>query len=297
MTGWRWFKWLGVVVVVAALGLGAAVALAADASPFSSGSESGPTPQDDGERPWLGVFALPSHRVDGVALVWVAKDGPADQAGLERGDVITAVDGEPVTRLRELRSALADRLAGDTVTLTVIKGGATEPDGESSDVKVTLGTRPSHEEIRERFEERSEELGERFEGLWERTEEFRQELRERSQQRFDRFLGAEFSFLDDEGETVTVAIDAGEVKSVSAASLTVILNSGEDKTYTVGDDSHLPDDLAEGDQVVVVSVNGELKAVRRADGLGLFGAMGRFQSFSGLGQLLPSVFGEEAPEP
>lgn len=62
----------------------------------------------------------------------VTPDGPADRAGIEAGDVITAIDERPVTYADELIVAIRAKAPGDTVTLTVRTSG-----GERQ-VKVTL---------------------------------------------------------------------------------------------------------------------------------------------------------------
>ncbi|HWH06085.1 MAG TPA: PDZ domain-containing protein [Gaiellaceae bacterium] len=59
---------------------------------------------------------------DGALVVGVAPDAPA--AGkLETGDIIVAVDGEPVTSPEELREGIAGRKPGDTVELRVRADG------------------------------------------------------------------------------------------------------------------------------------------------------------------------------
>jgi putative serine protease PepD len=49
-------------------------------------------------------------------------EGPADRAGLEPGDVITEVDGQPVASFEEFVVEIRTRRPGDTVTLTVERG-------------------------------------------------------------------------------------------------------------------------------------------------------------------------------
>ena len=53
------------------------------------------------------------------------------------GDVITKLDGQPLTSMQQLASAIAQKQVGDKVTLTVTSGG-----GSPRDVTVTLGNRP-----------------------------------------------------------------------------------------------------------------------------------------------------------
>ena len=70
----------------------------------------------------------------GFQVVDVTKDGPADTAGLKVNDVITAVDGKPVTSLHlyDLRRELRDEKPGTVVHLSVLR------DAETKDIAVTL---------------------------------------------------------------------------------------------------------------------------------------------------------------
>ncbi|MEJ2515897.1 MAG: DegQ family serine endoprotease [Gammaproteobacteria bacterium] len=60
-------------------------------------------------------------------------DSAAAEAGLEAGDIIVSVDGEPVENANELRNAIGLKRSGDTVRLEVIR------DGDSRRVTATLG--------------------------------------------------------------------------------------------------------------------------------------------------------------
>jgi S1-C subfamily serine protease len=60
----------------------------------------------------------------GAAVVKVEPRSPADRAGLQRGDVITAVDGAPVRGATELRNRIGLTRAGSQITLTVDRDGA-----------------------------------------------------------------------------------------------------------------------------------------------------------------------------
>jgi putative serine protease PepD len=63
----------------------------------------------------------------------IVPGGPAEQAGIEPGDVILALDGKPVEGSSELIVAIRSKRPGDTVTLTVRR------DGSERDIRVTLG--------------------------------------------------------------------------------------------------------------------------------------------------------------
>jgi S1-C subfamily serine protease len=77
----------------------------------------------------------------GVRLVNVYPGGPAAQAGLRGaesgGDVIEAIDGEPVSSLADLLDRVDAHRPGETVTLSVLR------DGARGDVEVTLAERPA----------------------------------------------------------------------------------------------------------------------------------------------------------
>ena len=73
------------------------------------------------------------------ALVSDVSDGsPADQAGLERGDVITAIDGVVIEDSNRLRNHVAQMKPGTRATLSVLR------QGRQRDVTVTLGSLPSN---------------------------------------------------------------------------------------------------------------------------------------------------------
>ena len=50
-------------------------------------------------------------------------DSPADKAGVQRGDVITAVNGEAVKDSNVLRNEVAQLPPGSTVQADVVRGG------------------------------------------------------------------------------------------------------------------------------------------------------------------------------
>ena len=67
----------------------------------------------------------------------VVAGGPADQAGLQAGDIITAVDGTSLDGAHPLDLVMSQHAPGDTVSLDVLRGGQTIK------LSVTLGTRPA----------------------------------------------------------------------------------------------------------------------------------------------------------
>jgi S1-C subfamily serine protease len=73
-------------------------------------------------RPWLGINAHPSD--DGIVVMRVSPGGPAQKAGIARGDVITAIAGEKVTDLESFwRKLWSLGAAGVDARLSVIHQG------------------------------------------------------------------------------------------------------------------------------------------------------------------------------
>ena len=94
-------------------------------------------------RPYLGIsyYAVTDAQTAaqlgvnayGVYIVEVVKGGPADKAGLQAGDRIVSVDGSEVATQSDLGTLMQDHKAGDTIEITVARGG------QMQTVNVTLG--------------------------------------------------------------------------------------------------------------------------------------------------------------
>jgi putative serine protease PepD len=80
-------------------------------------------------------------RTDGGAgsiITTVQPDSPAQAAGILEGDVVLAVDGEPVNGQAGLVAAIRDRSPGDTIEIDLVR------DGERLTVSATLVARPKN---------------------------------------------------------------------------------------------------------------------------------------------------------
>src|SRR5262245_35453170 len=73
-------------------------------------------------RAWVGFY--PQGHEGGVAISGIVPGGPAEKAGLARGDLILSVDGEPVSSLRELYRALWRKGPGDSLGMQVLRDSA-----------------------------------------------------------------------------------------------------------------------------------------------------------------------------
>lgn len=84
-------------------------------------------------RPWIGAggqavtsdiaSSMGLTRPAGVLINQVRKGGPADQAGLKVGDVVTAVNGKAVDDPDSMRYRVATLGVGGTTNVTVLRGG------------------------------------------------------------------------------------------------------------------------------------------------------------------------------
>ena len=93
-------------------------------------------------RPWLGLAAQSVSfdiaktqgltRPIGVIVTEVYPDGPAAQAGLRRGDLVTAIDDREVFDEKGLKFLAAVRKPGELAKLTVLRGG----NAQTIDVRV-----------------------------------------------------------------------------------------------------------------------------------------------------------------
>jgi S1-C subfamily serine protease len=87
-------------------------------------------------------FVLPEGEIRQGAIVHQVTEGsPASAAGLENGDVITAIDSEAVQSPQSLVDAVAQREPGDEITLTVYHVG----EDEAHEIKVILGEHPDQD--------------------------------------------------------------------------------------------------------------------------------------------------------
>ena len=77
---------------------------------------------------------------EGAVVVEVLPGSAADEAGLQRGDIITAVDGDPVGSVVELAGRVRTHRPGDEIELTVVR------DGREQRLTATLDAAPQRQE-------------------------------------------------------------------------------------------------------------------------------------------------------
>jgi serine protease Do len=103
-------------------------------------------------RGWIGVQIQPVtpeiaeslnlKKAEGALVSQPQDDGPAKKAGIEAGDVITAVNGEAVKDARDLAKKIGAKAPKESVKLALLR------DGKEKTVTLTLGEMPNAQEAR-----------------------------------------------------------------------------------------------------------------------------------------------------
>jgi membrane-associated protease RseP (regulator of RpoE activity) len=240
------------LVLMAALALTVSAVGVAFAAP--RGQEAAPGAATDvtarAARPFAGMVLVPltdgikkvlglPQDLTGAAVAGSLPGSPAEAAGIVRGDVIIAVDGQDVDSPRAVAAAIGEHQVGESVVLTIVR------DGERQQVSLVLGEEPSNEKPE-----------------WLRN--LHQLLRS-----YPNIGEASITLVDDEGNPTLYHAVVGEVATVSGDVLTVTTKTGATVSYSVGEDVVVVKGgyrvelgrLEAGDPVAVLEVDGALKAV------------------------------------
>ncbi|MCU0845768.1 MAG: Do family serine endopeptidase [Spirochaetes bacterium] len=97
-------------------------------------------------RGWLGVYiqdvtkdiaeAFKYAGTGGALVADIMKESPAEGSGLQKGDIITMIDGITIIDVNHLRRVVAIRKPGSRVKIAVFRGGKSAP------LEMTIGTMP-----------------------------------------------------------------------------------------------------------------------------------------------------------
>jgi len=94
--------------------------------------------------PWIGaLLAEPRAGVEGVPVDQILPNSPAEEAGLDSGDVIAAVEDKPVKSIDELKAAIAKKKIGDEIELTLRRLKRDGKTWEVKKIKIKLGENPN----------------------------------------------------------------------------------------------------------------------------------------------------------
>ena len=207
----------------------------------------------DSGKAWLGVYtqtidndleeAFDLGQSEGVVIVDVVDDSPADDAGLRRKDIIVEINGNSLKESEDLSDFVGELNVGDKANLVILRKG------EKKTIEVELGEKPKAEWygsnsgksftmpkiITRDFNFSSQTggyMGVAIQGLTEQ-------------------LGTFFGVKDGEGVLVTeVFEDSPALKAGLKAGDVIIAVDGE-KTAEAGDLQEIISDKEEGDKVKV----------------------------------------------
>ncbi len=251
-------KRFAAVLLIGVLGL---VSLVGVAVAGGSAAPAAPVVQEEpqAERGWLGVRAvnltgriaerLEIEYMPGVVIVGVSEDSPAAEAGLQQGDVLAAVDSEPMETVRQVVTTIRGLAPGTVVTLTILRGG------DELVVEATLsarpGTQPDSPQQRQRDPLHSylrRIIGTNLPG---------------------NLLHAEFELMGGDGQAITIDLTAGRVQTVTDVNLIIVRKDDAVVEYQTDDSprvivgGHRIDlsGLPEGTPVVVVEKDGHVDLV------------------------------------
>lgn len=96
----------------------------------------------DQEEAWLGVSIADTNNGE-VVIRQIVKDSPAEEAELERGDIIVSINGEAVATVEDITDFMDAASPADVVTLEILR------DDETLEIEITLSTMPDNIEIYE----------------------------------------------------------------------------------------------------------------------------------------------------
>jgi len=136
----------------------AAIAVAGLTVGISNAQEKSQSNEEGAKVPYLGLAvgklhpAFASHltktltKGQGVVVERVAKDSPAEKAGLQRHDIITMYDDQKIFSVEQMLHLIQADKIGNTVKLQLVRGG------EKMTASVTLGEHPNPLHLATEFE-------------------------------------------------------------------------------------------------------------------------------------------------
>ena len=299
-----------IVIVVAVLalalvglvGTAAAVNAKSPAAGFAL-ADATPTPTSGQQAAYVGITVanitdqiaqrLNLSQKTGVVITSVLRNSPAATAGLQRGDVITAVNGTSVSTAQDVTAQVAKAKPGDTITFAVTRGT------QNLTIQVTAGSKPTPVK---RFGFGFFGFGGFGGGL---VSPDLQALLDGVPQNelFSHYYGATATIKDKNNNVVTVNLIPGVVTNISATSIQITPNNpqGRGGPFSIDGNTIIlgvartagASGIAVNDQVVIVVVGDSnhasviMKVNANAGMGGIFGGRGGFRGFGGKGGFFP----------
>lgn len=162
-----------------------------------------------------------------ILVADVSPNGNADAAGLRRGDIVTAINGEPVSRYAQLSEKLAYHSPGDAITLSIIR------DDKERSLRLTLVNSEGETGVLRLRRIRSDALGADF-----------QEITKIEKERYGTPTGVKVTRLRN-GAMKRIGLEEGFIITAvnnqparSAEKLVALLENGRGRVYLEGLDAN-----------------------------------------------------------
>jgi hypothetical protein len=244
----KWTQVLAVAAILLVAGVGTVLAAPSAAEkPVSSHGDAATSAAAHG---FLGIaihplnervraaFGVPDE-ILGVVVANVAPGSSAQEAGIERGNVITAADSQPITVPGDLMEIITGKQSGDEVELTVLQ------DGQETTITVTLTEPPQRP--RKPHTQRAHRGVQKLYALT---------------QSFPHLVDGELRLLDQDGNSVTYLLTIGSMQETGAGWLVVEKQTEEQVRFDLADESVVfkqfkevdLGQLAVDDRVVVLTI-------------------------------------------
>ena len=181
--------------------------------------------------------ALKLKTNEGALVSDVTPGGPADKAGIKRGDVILQFKGKKVTNSTELRRVVAQASPGSKVKITLLR------DGREIEVTVALGERPKGRGGREENEIKPEEQSSKQLGF--------------SVQNLTPDIARQLGYKDENGVVVTDVVGGSPADDAGLQSGDLIKSVNRESVESVQDFNRAVKGLKSGDSVALLIRRGE----------------------------------------
>ncbi len=94
----------------------------------------------------LGIEGIPIDSIDsrmygvpvGIQIINIQEDSDLDDKGIVPGDIITAVDGDPVESFDDMKEVTTGKAPGDTIVLTIYRTSSNPLMSDTFDVEIAL---------------------------------------------------------------------------------------------------------------------------------------------------------------
>jgi len=207
----------------------------------------------DSDRAWLGVYTQSIDRDleeafdlgtdEGVVIVDVIDDSPADEAGLRSKDIILEIDRRKIDDGEQLRDMIGDMKAGDEIEMLIFRKG------KEKTLSFELGARPSFKMDRDRYIP-APDVPKSLNRYYSFSSGKGGHIGVGIQNLTDQ-LGEYFGVEDGAGVLVTEVFEDSPAEKAGLKAGDIIVSVDDEKVYDTGDLGEIIADMEEGDMAEI----------------------------------------------